>query len=352
LTKYSWPDGAQVYISGTTGQVVQYTTRFTRLGAWLGPIPHWLYFTPLRNNPRLWTRVVIWLSGIATLVALLGLLAGLLMYSRAKRYRLRGLPTAIPYAGPKRLHMILGLFFGILACTWAFSGMLSMDPFPPAKAENSGSASRIPDALSGDPFAFEPFIAKSPREALAEVSAELQVKELKFLIVAGEPYYLAKQEPDILRVIPVSGPPKKELDRAWLLQTIKKASQPEGLAEARFITQYDAYYLDRLQEMPLPVLRIRLPDTQRTTFYVDPRTAAIVGGYRKGDWAERWLYHGLHSINFPWLYNHRPAWDIVVLVLMGGGVSLCITSVIIGWHVMLKKSRSILNIMISSEGKP
>ena len=50
LRKYSWPDGEQVYVSGENGEVVQYTTRASRLGAYLGPIPHWLYFTPLRKN--------------------------------------------------------------------------------------------------------------------------------------------------------------------------------------------------------------------------------------------------------------------------------------------------------------
>ena len=53
----------------------------SRFLAYLGPIPHWLYFTPLRKNPRLWSRIVIWLSGIATAVALLGLFAGLSLYS-------------------------------------------------------------------------------------------------------------------------------------------------------------------------------------------------------------------------------------------------------------------------------
>ena len=51
------------------------------------------------------------------------------MYSPAKRYR-QAESHKHSLCGPKRLHMILGLFFGVLACTWAFSGMLSMDPFP------------------------------------------------------------------------------------------------------------------------------------------------------------------------------------------------------------------------------
>ncbi|HWF84546.1 MAG TPA: hypothetical protein VG222_06865, partial [Vicinamibacterales bacterium] len=47
LWKYSWADGQQAYISQASGEVVQYTTTASRIGAYLGPIPHWLYFTPL-----------------------------------------------------------------------------------------------------------------------------------------------------------------------------------------------------------------------------------------------------------------------------------------------------------------
>lgn len=342
LTKYSWPDGETVYVSGATGQVVQYTTRAARVGAWLGPIPHWLYFTPLRKNARLWTKIVIWLSGAATVVAILGLAAGLFMYSPAKRYRAGGIPTSIPYAGPKRLHMILGLFFGLLACTWAFSGMLSMDPFPAKEARSSAAASAIPEALNGDPFTFEAFAAKHPRDALAQVGSDLKVKKLEFLIVAGEPFFLATQDSRQSRMIPVKGAARPEFDHGRLLEIVNKASQPDGLAEARFITEYDAYYLDRHGELPLPALRVRLKDPAETTFYIDPRTARIVAGYSSAMWIERWVYHGLHSINLPWLYNHRPAWDIVVLALMLGGTSLSITSVIIGWKLLRRKRAAYL----------
>jgi hypothetical protein len=34
----------------------------------------------------------------------------------------------------------------------------------------------------------------------------------------------------------------------------------------------------------------------------------------------RWLYHGLHSLDFPFLYYRRPLWDIVVIVLSIGGL--------------------------------
>ena len=59
-----------------------------------------------------------------------------------------------------------------------------------------------------------------------------------------------------LALIPVNGAPKTELDRSRLLDIVNKASQPEGIAEARFITEYDAYYLDRHNELPLPALSV------------------------------------------------------------------------------------------------
>jgi hypothetical protein len=62
LWKFSWPNGEQAYVAQTSGEVVQYTTSASRLGAYLGPIPHWLYFTPLRVRQQAWSRVVIWTS--------------------------------------------------------------------------------------------------------------------------------------------------------------------------------------------------------------------------------------------------------------------------------------------------
>jgi hypothetical protein len=59
LLKYAWPDGEQVSVSSVSGEVVQYTTRASRLGTWLGAIPHWFYFTSLRRQQALWNRVVI-----------------------------------------------------------------------------------------------------------------------------------------------------------------------------------------------------------------------------------------------------------------------------------------------------
>ena len=308
--------------------MVQFTTRSSRLFAELGPIPHWLYYTPLRKNGPLWSKVVIWLSGIATLAALMGLIVGLMMYSPSRR-------ISIPYKGQKRLHHILGLFFGTVACTWAFSGMLSMEPFPLSSGRPQQGRS-IAAALRGKRPPLSQYAMKPPQEALAQLGPAFQVKELELSSFASEPVYLATGARGETRVIRMLGEPLESFDTRRILNVLNSVA---SVAEARLITQYDAYYLDRTGQRPLPVLFVQLNDEAHSRYYIDPKTAQVVGSYRSSteSWVNRWLYHGLHSINFPWLYNYRPAWDIVVLTLMLGGTSLCVTSVIIGFQLVRRK---------------
>lgn len=336
MLKYSWPDGQQVYISGASGEVVQYSTRSSRLFAWLGAIPHWLYFTPLRTDTELWSQVVIWSSGLATLAALLGLIVGIWMFSPSQKYVHNGKPTGFPYRGQKRLHTILGLFFGIIACTWAFSGMMSMDPFPSNEPRAGRGRGGMAAAFRPGPPKLASFEKKSPQEALAEI-APFAAKDIEFSSFAGEPIYIASGADGALKLVPVRGTPMNGIPRTTLLDLIRRNSPPEGIAEIADLAKYDAYYIDRTKEKPLPVLRVRLNDADQTRYYLDPRTGRIAGTYSTRQWSERWLYHGLHSLNFPLLYNYRPAWDLVVLSLMLAGCWLCVTSVILGWQVLARK---------------
>ena len=334
LWKYSWPDGQQVYIAGATGEVVQYTTRASRLGAYFGAIPHWLYFTPLRTHQLAWSRVVIWLSGLGTITAVLGLIVGVWMYSPRQRYRSEGGSTSIPYRGQKRWHMVLGLVFGVAAATWAFSGMLSMDPFP-LQPDGRRPGSGIAGALRGRPH-LAAFAAKDPRQALEQIR-NAAVKELEFAEFDGEPVYIATLSGGSSLVVPLYGEPQPALDQQRIIHVVERAAQPYPVVEAKMIDQYDADHLDRRRESPLPVLVVRLGDAEHTRYYIDPRTARVVGGYGARDWLSRWLYHGLHSLDFPWLYNYRPLWDIVVLTFMIGGTSLGVTALILAWRVVGRK---------------
>jgi hypothetical protein len=329
MRKFSWPNGEQVYVSQVSGEVVQYTTTASRIGAYLGPIPHWIYFTPLRKHQPVWSQLVIWSSGIGTIAAILGLIVGVWIYSPSKRYRVAGAATRIPYRGQKRWHAILGLFVGLGTVTWAFSGMLSMDPFP---AMPQRPRVDIAQAFR-ERLQLPAFDARNPREALALLPG-LPVKELELIVVGGEPVYLAALGRDTTRIVPVGAPPREAFDSQRIVSLVNSAAQPDGLADSRVIRQYDAYYLDRHRRKPLPVILARVNDPGRTRYYIDPKTARVVGSYGSGGWINRWLYHGLHSLDFPWLYNYRPLWDIVVIAFMLGGTALCVTSLILAWRVI------------------
>jgi PepSY-associated transmembrane protein len=340
LSKFSWPDGQQVYVSAGNGEVVQYTTKASRFWAYIGAIPHWLYFTPLRKHGPQWNAVVTWSSGIGTIAVCLGIVAGVWMYSPARIYRYDGMPSSVPYRGYKRWHMIFGLIFGIGAATWAFSGMLSMDPFPLSRSEPPGGgpdAGALLQRAVREPLDVATFISFPPRQALAG-RADLSVKELELVSFPGRPAYLATLADGETRVLPFDGTIKQEFDRERLIELITNATRALGLAEIRVLTRYDAYYLDRRRERPLPVLRVRFNDREQSRYYVDPKTALVVGSHRISRWMTRWLYHGLHSLDFPWLYDYRPLWDIVVITFMLGGTALAVTSVVLASNVLSRRS--------------
>jgi len=188
--------------------------------------------------------------------------------------------------------------------------------------------------LRGEMPPMEAFAAKPPREALAEAAPHLRVKELDLRSFDGKPVYLATGFPGRSMIVPVEGAPVAAFDENRIQAMATKAVQPDRLVESRLLTEYDAYYLDRRRQRPLPILLIRLNDSEHSRYYIDPRTARIVSGYSSSSWVTRWLYHGLHSIDLPWLYLHRPAWDLVVLALLGGGSALSVTSVVIAGQLL------------------
>jgi len=350
LFKYSWADGQQVYVNGRTGEVVQHTTTASRFWAYLGAIPHWLYFTPLRKHQQEWFSVVVYSSLAGTVAALLGVVIIIWMYSPRKRYRHAGVPTAIPYKGWKRWHAIMGLFFGVITTTWAFSGLLSMGPFPvmdrlthlttPAEASGSAPPPNLAAALQGAAdLPWSAYSAKHPREAIAELG-QFEVKELEFTSFAGRAVYLASNGYET-RVVPVSGTARAGFDPEDIMRVVREAAGGR-VSELILMREYDAYYLDRRAGRPLPVVYVRMNDAVGSRYYIDPATARIVGAYDRRDWVSRWLYHGLHSLDLPWLYKHRPLWDIVVITLMLGGTALCMTSIVLTWRVVARKLAAIV----------
>lgn len=128
LQKYRSGDGqgSEIYVSPSRGRVVLYTTSRDRLLAWLGAIPHWLYFLPLRADRALWSTTVVTLASVGVVFVALGLV---LMFTQLRWRHWPKLARAIPYRGLMKWHYMLGVGFGWCVLTWVFSGLLSMEPY-------------------------------------------------------------------------------------------------------------------------------------------------------------------------------------------------------------------------------
>jgi hypothetical protein len=344
LYKYSWPNGEQLYVAGNSGDVIQYTTLGSRIAAHVSAIPHWVYYTPLRKRQPVWINFMIYTALIGTISSIVGIVIGVWMYSPSKRYRLAGRPTGIPYRGQKRWHTIFGLVFGIATATWAFSGLLSLGPFPILErlqggdgGQRRGGGQNVAGALRGR-VQMADFASTHPRDLLAKAS-HLQIKELEFTSFDGKPVFAANLGSAGTQMISPDGTPIAEFDRQQIIDIVKKAAPDANVVETRIVEQYDLYYLDRTRQRPLPVILALMNDEAKTRYYIDPKTARVVQTYSNRNWINRWLYNGLHSLNFPWLYNYRPLWDIVVITFMLGGTALCVTSLVLGWRVLGRKLR-------------
>jgi hypothetical protein len=343
--------GTELYVSAGIGEVVMQTTRKTRTLAWLGTIPHWFYFTALRTNQPLWYQVVVWTSGLGVVLALLGLILGVTQY----RWSRPRPSTGIPYSGWMRWHYVTGVVFGVFTLTWMFSGLLSMEPF--GWATQPGL--QIPrDAFTGGDLELARFAPMDPVK-WGEITAGQPIKEVEFLRIHDEPYYSVrtarglKEAPRAERLHqPYNVTGRYQGNRILvaaeslavregpfspdaIVARMKDAAPGVPVVDAQLLQDYDSYYYSRGRQTPLPILRVKFDDPDKTWVYVDPEVSQVVARIHRLDRVERWIYNGLHSLDFSFWYNRRPLWDIVVLTLMLGGLA----SSTIGFYLGIRRLR-------------
>jgi uncharacterized iron-regulated membrane protein len=328
-------EGTELYVSPMTGDVAMLTTTRTRALAWISTIPHWLYFEALRDNQGLWYDVVVWTSGIVTALAVLGLVLGVVQYRRGRGSWSAG----VPYAGWMRWHYVTGIVFGLFTATWAFSGMLSMEPFE--WTNQRGVEVRQQD-LAGGPLDLAAYPSMEP-DAWRALLGGAALKEVHFTRMQGGHYYivrtaseaidLGKRErlhqpyyvvgrvaPDRMIVEAATLEPREEPFTAGeIVQRVQAAVPDAPVAGYEVLDEYDSYYYSRNAQTPLPVVRIRFDDPAQTYLYVDPWMNQALSSVPRLARVERWLYNGLHSFDVGYLYS-RPLWDIVLLVLLTGGL--------------------------------
>lgn len=346
--------GSELYISGITGEPVMETTRRERVWGFFGAVLHWLYFTPLRRATGVWVNTIIYLSIAGSVLCLTGIAWGIWRFSPFARFRLKRVASHSPYAGMMKWHHYAGLLFGLTTFTWMFSGLMSMTPWDWSPGNGPTSEQRA--AVTGGPIDLAPVTLEGIRRAVAVLQPAFVPREVQIVQFQGEPFLLAYRPPassaDIEwsntdlpafvapetlahRFVSLRHPAHGAFARFddELFPPIARAAMPHAaITEAVWLDRYDSYYYDRSGLLPLPVLRAKYDDPVNTWLYFDPSQGAVVQKEERRTRIERWLYHGLHSLDFPFLYYRRPLWDAVVIVLSIGGIVSSVTTVAPAWR--------------------
>lgn len=330
IYKYYYDDeaGHQLYLSSKTGEALQYTSRDSRFWALLGAVPHWVYFTALRQDVDRWKAVVIVLSAAGSLLCVAGIYLGIRDVRLARRRQ-----RLTPY---KRFwykwHHILGTVFGLFVLTFCFSGMMSL-----VDVEDLGICSRLdfspiqrlenmrPTEYTLD---YREVIKNSPRK----------IRQMTWEHIGPIPFYHLRTDKGQVRIDARYNDPTRALNLTPVDLRPIMAAVHGDTATIRLtqLTAYDHYYLARSGHLSLPVWLATVDDANHSRYYINPSTGRCRYFGRTERW-QHWLYPALHSLRLQPLIAHPWAWNLVMWGLMLGGTLVSLTGLRLAINYLRRK---------------
>lgn len=322
------PDKRELYVSSTTGAVIQETRATERFWNWLGSVPHWIYPTVLRQNQPAWRQTVIWVAGPCVLVAITGMWIGILRTRTGKRRFKGGRMT--PYHGWMLWHHIAGLTGGVLLTLWIFSGWLSVDPG--RVFASPGLSDRAVGAYTGA----RPL---PPIDAARLAAAAGPAKRVEFAWAAGRPWALVER-PSQTETLDARTLRAAHADRAAIVAAARKLLPGTAIASVQVLQAPDLYWYETGALPRLPVLRVTFADPGETWVHIDPVTGELLGSIDHRGRVYRWVYQLFHTWDLNALTLNRPAWDIFLWTFSLMGIVTSVSGIWIGWRRLRGPARS------------
>lgn len=306
--------GTELYIASVTGEVLLDTARAERRWNYLGSVVHWIYPTALRKTWVAWDRTVWWLSLAALVAALSGAVLGSIRF-RGAVHRIGG-----PRRGWRDWHHVLGLVCMTFVLTWSLSGWLSMDhgrlfsrgQLTSAKAAQlapapdwSVLANRHPSQLPGDIkeiewFGFDRKIFRRERTG----PGTQRLSEQHEAAPSARQYLSAD-------------------DVRNQVSLVASGCESPTIVDAR--NPYPA-----TSSMPgAPVFRSHCGSLW---FDIDGASGATLEFFDGSRRAYRWLYQGLHTLDFGLLTSHPALRTTIIVGLCGLGLLFSVTGIVIGYR--------------------
>lgn len=325
-------DGREVYISSRDGRVLTEHTRSERIWSWLGAIPHWVYFTQIRQSRDLWTWIIIVLSGLGTLMLLGGIYVGVDVYWRTRKSR-RGAHS--PYTKRAyRWHHILGTAGGLFMLAWCFSGLMSVVEvstsldhdeagrvagyFRPRTILPEGGVGRAMAGIrTGAKELSWTAVGTIPILRAAYSDEDGAVRYEYWRVANGEVEPLALTEQEI----------RDQLSRAL----------PEGAPYTlEHMQAYDSYYVSTSGSLPLPIYKMIPKDSSLPYVYLNPQSGEVRTISRSAR-VRMWLYNKPHSLRFA-CFAERPALrEAVMWLLLLLGTAVSATGIILSVRYIRRK---------------
>jgi hypothetical protein len=357
--------GTEYYISEVTGEAVVRASTIGRILGFSGYTMHRFFWW--RQKSWFYT-ILAWCAWMGIVMCLTGLAVGIWRYSLAPRFRKKESYSHSPYSGWMKWHHYAGLIFGLVTFTWIFSGAVDVPAIPGIDAFGTNFTktqlalgARSPQG-AGATVDLEPLTLDRLREAYAAVNSAFAPKELEFLQVGGKPYFIAYKPPanqaevdkwsyrtnlDFLTplldkdhvLVSITNPERgafRRFDDDSMMQIAKAAMPNTTVKESTWLNEFDDYYYYSVPSFnlglmkpvrTLPVLRVTFADDKETRIYMTPSHGQMVKS-EINDRVARWSLYGLHALDFSFLYQHRPLWDIVVWTLLIGSTILSSTTLV------------------------
>ena len=315
------PERHQLYIGSQTGRVLQFTSHKERVWACFSAIPHWVYFTRLRQELKTWRIFIKWAAGIGCVMLILGFVLAIRVAVKTRKLK--------PYKKKwYNWHYILGFVFGLIAAIFAFSGLMSLEDLPDflRKGERKiGEVRPREQVATGAPL--EEYVLDY-RDALA---AYPQAKILEWSDFRGSPYYRLTLAPKVFILVDAAGESVKpfELTEERVSREMHRRYGDSIPFRIELINEFDKdYHQRKVKETSLPVYRVTVDDYMHTRWYYNPATLEV----RRCDDDTRtmdWLYQKPHTLDFKFLTDRPWLWNIVMYLLMIGGIALSITGIVL-----------------------
>jgi PepSY-associated TM region len=318
--------GHELYVSSATGEIVLETTRRQRVWNYVGSVAHWIYPTLLRRHAAVWTVTVWALSFAAMIGAVAGALIGVLRVGAVGKVRLLA-----PYRGWQAWHHCVGLVCMTFVLSYIFSGWLSMDS---GLLFSTGRPTTHETAI----VAGAPDWATLSADQLGQLG---QTSEVEWFAFDGRIYRRARtglSNQQLTLAVPRQD--ESTSQRPYLQPAELNALAPHlasACSAAAIIKPDDDYGM--ASSLPgAPVFRV---PCGAAWFDVDGASGALLEKLDPSARVYRWLYDGLHTLDFPVLTGHPRVRTALVVTLCGCGFLFSLSGVVLALRrVRLVRSRT------------